>query len=116
MFDAQPPKRPCIRARRTPGERLRDAVLALAESATLVAHGEKSWASITFAGARHTIELAFEGRDAVQAGEVFIAALPDHEFAIPGQIVAEATVVEVDHQLAPPLMRVTCELLLLADA
>jgi len=115
MFNTHAPKPPSVRTRRTPGERLRDAVLAVAGSGTIVAHREKSWASITFAGARHTLGLTFEGREAVRAGELFIAGLPDHEFAIPGQIVAEANVVEVEHRLDPPFMRVDCELLLLED-
>lgn len=102
-------------SRRGPGDRLRSAVLALAGEARLVAHSERSWASITFAGTRHRLELEFAGGKAVKAGEMFIAFLPEHEFAIPGQLVADAAVVEVDPRLDPPLMRVTCELLLLED-
>ena len=114
--DAQP-TRPRLRTRRNPGERLRDALLELgAGQGTILTHSEKNWASITFAGARHRLEIAFEGAAAVEAGEAFIAALPDHEFAIPGQLVAEATIVEVDHRIDPPSMRVTCEVLLLEDA
>ncbi|MGX7952187.1 hypothetical protein ACWPM1_06425 [Tsuneonella sp. HG249] len=78
---------------------------------------QRAWASITFEGARHTIDIVFRGVPAVETGEIFIAALPDHEFVIPGQLVAEATVTAVDHQLVPvPKMAVTCELLLLRDA
>ena len=51
------------------------------------------------------------------AGEALIAELPDHEFAIPGQIVADAAITAADHVLAPaPCLTVTCELLLLKDA
>jgi hypothetical protein len=46
---------------------------------------------------------------------LFITFLPEHEFAIPGQLVADAAVVEVDHRLTPPRMIVTCELLLLEE-
>ena len=117
MFDCQPPAPPSLRTRRSAGERLRDALVDLVDRrATVVTHREKSWASVTFAGARHTIQLVFDDEEAVEAGELFIAALPDHEFAIPGQLVADATVIAVDHQLVPPSMRVTCELLLLEDA
>ena len=69
-----------------------------AGQATIVSHDEKSWASITFAGTRHRLELAFEGAEAVEAGELFIAFLPEHEFAIPGQLVADAAVTAVDHR------------------
>ncbi len=102
--------------RRTPGEKLVEALLELAQGqGTITRHAEKSWASITFAGTRHRVDLKFEGVDAVEAGECFIAFLPEHEFTIPGQIVADASVVEVDHRLYPPLMLVSCELLLLEE-
>ena len=98
--------------------RLCQALEALGCGMGRVAHqSEKAWASVTFEGARHTVELEFEGADAIAAGEGFIAALPEHEFALPGQLVAEATVTAVDHRLAPdPRLAVTCELLLLKDA
>jgi hypothetical protein len=116
MHNEQPPAPPALRARPSAGERLRQALLDLAgRRATLLAHREKSWASITFAGARHRIELAFDGAEAVEAGETFIALLPEHEFSIPRQLVAEATVIAVDHQLDPPRMAVTSEVLMLED-
>jgi hypothetical protein len=102
-------------ARRQPRSRLREALLALAGQATIFSHEEKSWASLTFAGARHRFELVFEGPEAVQAGELFIAFLPEHDFAIPGQLVADAAVTAVDHRLEPPRMQVSCELLLLEE-
>ena len=103
-------------ARRSPTVRLREQLLELARGqGAVLTHEEKPWASVTFAGARHRVELAFEGAEAVDAGECFIAFLPEHEFAIPGQLVADAAVTEVDHRLDPPLMRVTCELLLLEE-
>ena len=113
---ARPLRKPA-RARRTAGDRLRDALLALAEGkAELVAHTERAWASITFEGARHHLQLRFEGGEAIEAGERMIAALPDHEFAIPGNLVADATVVEARHTMLPgPRLTVTCEVLLLRD-
>ena len=114
MFDSKPPAP--LRVRKGTSERLREALLALAAGqAEIAAHREKSWASITFAGARHHVRLVFEGAPAAAAGERFVAELPDHEFAIPGQLVADAAVTAVDHRLDPPRMVVTCELLLLED-
>jgi len=82
------------RVRREPRSRLREALLELARGqAEILNHEEKSWASITFAGARHRVVLAFEGSGAVEAGELFIAFLPEHEFEIPGQLVADAAVI-----------------------
>jgi hypothetical protein len=104
------------RARREPRNRLREALLALAQGrAAILSHDEKSWASVTFAGARHRLVLVFEGAEAVEAGELFIAFLPEHEFAVPGQLVADAAVTAVDHRLEPPRMEVRCELLLLEE-
>lgn len=117
MFNDQALERAHPRTRRSAGERIRAALLDLADGqAEVRAHRETSWASITFAGARHRVELAFGGADAVAAGEAFIAALPDHEFAIPGQLVADATVTAADHRLDPPSLAVTCEVLLLEDS
>lgn len=113
LVAAKPPKR----ARKTPADRLRDALLALGEHrGQLLAQSERAWASITFAGARHGFTLLFAGEDAVAAGERFIAALPDHEFELAGQLVADATVTEVEHRLLPsPRLIVTCEVLLLEE-
>lgn len=116
---ADPPRpTPARRAgRRTSADRLREALMALGDHrGQLLAHTEKAWASITFAGARHTLALLFTGEEAVAAGERLIAALPDHEFAIPGQLVAEAGVTEVDHRMLPaPRLVVQCELLVLEE-
>lgn len=93
------------------------AVLNLAgEGTELVHHAERPWASITFSGSRHTLLLGFEGEKAVLAGEAFLDALPDHEFAVPAHIVADAAVIAVTHTLVPaPSMTVEIELLLLED-
>ena len=104
------------RFRREPRNGLREALLALAKGhAAVVSHEEKNWASVTFAGARHRLELLFDGAEAVQAGELFITFLPEHEFSIPGQLVADAAVTAVDYRLEPLRMRVSCELLLLEE-
>ncbi len=104
--------------RRGPAEKLREALAALAGGrAQVLRHSERAWASITFSGARHTVELAFEGIEAAKAGERFIAELLDHEFAIPGQLVADAAIVSVDHTMLPDVrLVVKAELLLLQDA
>lgn len=95
---------------------LRNQFDALAQGhGKVLRHAEKAWASITFEGARHTLDIAFAGGEAVAAGEAFIAALPDHEFAINGHFVADATVTAADHRLDPPHLQVSCEVLLLKD-
>ena len=80
-------------------EKLRHAISELsAHKGELLSHREKAWASITFSGTRHELCLRFTGQDAVDAGEALIAALPDHDFSIPGQLVADAGVAEVDQR------------------
>ena len=107
-----------LRTRRTPWLPLLSALLKLAEGqAELVRHAERCWASVTFSGTRHTVVLSFAGVVPVCAGERFIDALPDHEFAIPRQLVADAAVVRVDHTALPqPRLEVEVELLLLDEA
>lgn len=106
------------RVRRTPSDRVREALLMLAEGrASLLTHEEKAWASITFSGTRHEVMLDFDGAEAVAVGEEFIENLPEHEFRIPGQLVADATVQEVDHRFgADERMVVTVVLLLLEES
>jgi hypothetical protein len=102
---------------RRPWLHLLSAVLQLAGGkAELLRHAERPWASVTFSGSRHTIALSFAGQEAIATGELFIAALPDHEFNLPRQIVADASVVAVDHALSPEVrLTVEVELLLLED-
>jgi hypothetical protein len=105
------------RTRRTPWMQLLSALLDLAEGeAELVRHAERAWASVTFSGTRHSVVLAFTGTDAVAIGEQVIDALPDHEFAIPGQLVADAAVVRAEHALLPqPRLEIEIEVLMLDE-
>lgn len=112
-----PGSKPARKPRRTAGERLVEALRDLARGkGAIVRHTERSWASITFAGTRHQVDMLFEGDEAVEAGECLIAFLPEHEFAIPGQLVADAAITEVDSVLHPPQLRVKCELLMLEES
>ena len=86
------------------------------EKAEFLRHAERPWASATFSGTRHTVAFRFSGVDGVAAGEAYITALPDHEFTLPGQIVAEATVTAAEHDLQDgPNLMVEADLLLLKD-
>jgi len=103
---------------RGPWLQLLSQVLALADGkAQFLRHSERPWSSITFSGSRHVIALRFAGRGGIAAGEAFIAALPEHEFTIPRQLVADATIGSVDHQLGDePVMTLEAELLLLEES
>ncbi len=104
--------------RRSTADRVREALLMLAEGrADFLLHKEKAWSSITFNGTRHELTLQFQGEEETEVGEEFIANLPDHEFRIPGQLVADATVREVDHRFGSEdgRMVVTAVLLLVEE-
>ncbi|MCL4672240.1 MAG: hypothetical protein KJZ64_04760 [Sphingomonadaceae bacterium] len=121
MFvDTTPPvqPQPLRHSRRTDADRLREALVALAGGhGAVVSHEERAWASVTFAGARHRVVMEFSGQEAVSGGECLIAELPEHEFTLPRQLVADATVLAADHRLLPePRLRVECELLLVEDS
>ncbi len=100
-----------------PWARLLDALLGLTGGhGELVSHTERPWASATFAGSRHTVTLTFAGLEAIAAAEQFIAVLPDHEFEIRGQLVADATITEASLSMLPqPKFAVVAELLLLEE-
>ncbi|EIZ80228.1 hypothetical protein WSK_1262 [Novosphingobium sp. Rr 2-17] len=84
--------------------------------AEFLRHAERPWFSATFSGSRHTIALAFHGDEVMSAGEALIDALPDHEFAIPGYLVADVAVLAVEHVNGPdPHMTIEVELLLLEN-
>jgi hypothetical protein len=106
LIDAKTDRDMIGRLRPRPARRswmqLLSAVLSVAgKGAELVSHAERPWNSVTFSGTRHTIALAFNGDDAVSAGEAFIEAIPDHEFTLSRQIVVDAVVTSVDRMTLP---------------
>lgn len=103
---------------RTTSDRARDAVLAICGGVGEIrSHEERAWASITFAGTRHELVIRFEGIEQIEAGELLIEQLPEHEFSIPGQLVADATITCVDHHFGnPEVLTVTAVLLLLEES
>lgn len=106
-----------LRPRRSLADRVRSGLLGITEGhGSVLAHAETAWASITFAGTRHEVVLEFCGTEAVVHGEELIERLPDHEFALPGQLVADATITKVDHRFgAMERLEVTAVLLLLEE-
>jgi hypothetical protein len=105
------------RRHRSPWLQLLSALLELAQGkAELLRHSERAWASATFSGSRHSVTLAFAGIEAVAAGEELIDALPEHEFALPRLLVADAAMIAVEHTALPqPRLVVEMELLLLDE-
>ncbi|MBO9574258.1 MAG: hypothetical protein J7494_00835 [Sphingobium sp.] len=73
--------------------RLGADLLALAgNGATRLDASFRPWCSATFVGAQHRFTLSFAGEDAAAQAALFADRLPDADFAIPGHIVADATV------------------------
>ena len=103
--------------RRSPWMQLLSALLELAGGhAELLRHSERAWSSVTFSGTRHSVVIAFCGVEAVAAGDLFIDALPEHEFTLPRHLVADAAVVAVEHTALPqPRLQVEAEILLLDE-
>ncbi len=101
-----------------PWAKLLDALVALTGGhGELISHTERPWASATFSGSRHTVTLDFDGLEAIAAAEQFIAVLPDHEFDIRGQLVADATISEASLSMLPePKFVVVADLLLLEES
>jgi hypothetical protein len=50
------------------------------------------WRSLTFDGERHEIAMRFTGPGAAGAAERMLDGIEDHEFALPGAIVADITI------------------------
>ena len=99
-------------------EQVREAVAELhGHKGQLKAHKHLPWASSTFSGTKHGLVLVFDGAEAVEAGEALIANLPDHEFNIPGQVVADASIMMFEHDFmgSGEQLRVTVVLLLLEE-
>lgn len=60
-------------------------------SELLHAH-EREWASATFSGARHSLDLRIPLAAPDSGAPSVLAALPDHEFDLVGEIVADCVV------------------------
>ena len=57
--------------------------------AILIAAHQRDWASATFSGARHSIDWLLPCGPIADAEPASIASLAEHQFNLPGQIVAD---------------------------
>ncbi len=103
--------------RRDPATALIRAVMALASGqAQFEEHRGTQWASATFAGMRHVMRLHFAGAEAVAHGERLAAMLPEHEFRIRGQLVADLAIAQVHRRdEGEPALTLTIEALTVED-
>lgn len=71
------------------------AIQILLPEAELRIEAMRHWHSMTFHGQQLTLSARIGGPDPEQRAAKFASYLPQHEFAIPGQLVADATVVSI---------------------
>lgn len=92
------------------------ALLTLSDmKAELVRHAEHPWASASFSGSRHTVTLRFNGIEAAIVGEAMIEELPEHEFTIAGQLVADCSITSTERTVNPLTLTFEVDLLLIEE-
>lgn len=71
---------------------VRTVVGGIGPQATLLKADEREWASATFSGARHGLDLVITLPAADTPPPAFLGRLPEWEFDLPGEIVADCAV------------------------
>ncbi len=71
----------------------------------------RSWASATFAGARHEVCMRVDGEGAAEATDRFLANLSDAEFDLRGHIVADIALVSDERRDGEDAVTLTIEAL-----
>jgi hypothetical protein len=72
---------------------VRTIIGGLGTGATLLGADEREWASATFSGARHRIDLMIRLPSSDAPPPSFLTELPEWEFDLPGEIVADCSVI-----------------------
>ena len=102
-----------------PREGLTESILALAgEDAVFIAVSSRPWASATFSGRKFRMTLRLEGSDSAGRAALLARMLPRHDFAIPGQIVADLQIDEQESgtgEGGAPFATVTLTVLMVED-
>jgi hypothetical protein len=76
----------------TAAKLIRTVLAICGDGSELVRAHEREWASATFSGARHNLELLVPVEDKAAPLPAAIAALPDHDFELAGEIVADCAI------------------------
>ena len=77
---------------KVPAKLVRAVLDICGEGSHLVAAHEREWASATFCGARHCLDLLIPAAGNGATLPCAIAELPDYEFDLAGEIVADCSV------------------------
>lgn len=77
-----------------PLDALVEAVIAQLSPAcvSVVKRRSTPWASVTFTGARHELDLVIEGPHALDTARLFVDSAPSADYAIEGHLVADVAV------------------------
>lgn len=73
------------------------------------------WASVTFTGARHRLEVRLAGAGAVGAAADFLAELPELDLPIPGHVVADISLLAEERRGGGADVRLVLEALTIED-
>jgi len=73
----------------------------------------RSWASVTFSGARHELTFRAEGEGVEAAADAFLAGLTTAEFTLRGHIVADIALVSEERR--PGAVTISIEALTVED-
>lgn len=75
----------------------------------------RSWASVTFSGARHRVAFSLEGDGAAAAADAFLAGMEEADFDLRGHILADIAVVAEERDAVGGKVRVSLEALTVED-
>lgn len=75
----------------------------------------RSWASVTFAGARHELTFRVSGEGAGEAADRFLAQLEAKEFDLNGHIMADIALVSEERRDSDDWVRISLEALTVED-
>lgn len=75
----------------------------------------RSWASVTFTGARHRVALSLEGDGAAAAADAFLADMSEAEFDLRGHILADIALAGDERDAAGGRVRLSLEALTVED-
>lgn len=75
----------------------------------------RSWASVTFSGARHELSFRISGEGAAEAADHFIRHLEAREFELRGHIMADIALVSEERTDGEDWVRISLEALTVED-
>ena len=78
---------------------LRNSLVPFAGTCRVETLESQDWRSVTFAGARHRLQLQLEGADAGKTADALLARVETADFELPGHILADIRAVAQQRDL-----------------